>query len=64
MHVEEPSSKLHQVIGDLWESYLKMLDEGEKDGYNTLNIQIDHSAYGQVAMRWTSLGANATAAVA
>lgn len=32
MFVGEPFANLDQVIGDLWESYLKMLDEGEKDG--------------------------------
>lgn len=32
MRIEKPVPDLHQVIGDLWESYLKMLDEGEKDG--------------------------------
>ena len=28
--------EIHQVIGDLWERYLKLLDDGISDGYNSL----------------------------
>lgn len=27
-----PSTKPNQVVGDLWERYLQLLDEGKEDG--------------------------------
>ena len=31
-HQQAPLLTVYQVIGDLWEKYLKMLDEGTNDG--------------------------------
>lgn len=51
-----------QVIGDLWERYLRLIDEGKSDGYAMPKFPWDRShSYFATVMRWMSLDASVTA---
>lgn len=51
-----------QVVGDHWERYLQLLDDGVADGYESL-CPLQIASYLSIisAMLWTSLDADVTA---
>ncbi len=55
-----------KVVGDLWERYLKLIDEGIPDGYGYASLGglcVYRILMNIAEMLWISLGANAIAVV-